>query len=49
METTDNTTIVGWGVPLGQDEIWLAEPGEGMPPRCVTNDEKAQAMQWGKR
>jgi hypothetical protein len=49
METRDNRTTVGWGAPLGQDAIWIAEPGEGVSPRCVTNDEKAQAMKWGKR
>jgi hypothetical protein len=48
-ETRDNRTTVGRGAPLGQDAIWIAEPGEGISPRCVTNDEKAQAMQWGKR
>ena len=49
METSDNTTTVGRGVPLGQDAIWIAEPGDGISPRCVTNDDKAQAMQCGKR
>ena len=48
MEMRDNTTTVGRGA-LGRDAIWIAEPGEGASPCCVTNDEKAQAMQWGKR
>ncbi len=49
IETRDSRTTVGWDAPLGQDAIWIAEPGEGASPRCVTNNEKAQAMQWGKR
>jgi hypothetical protein len=49
METQDNTTTAGRGAPLGQDAIWIAELGEGVSPRCTTNDEKVQAMQWGKR
>ena len=49
METRENSTTVGRGAPLGQDAIWIAEPGEGVSPRCVTHDEKVQAMLWGKR
>ena len=49
METRDNSTTVGQGAPLGQDAIWIAKPREGVSPRCVTHDEKVQAMLWGKR
>jgi hypothetical protein len=49
METRDNSTTVGRSAPLGQDAIWIAEPGEGVSPCCVTHDEKVQAMLWGKR
>ena len=49
MDTRDSTTLVGRGAPLGQDAIWIAEPGDGESPRCMTSDDKVQAMQWGKR
>ena len=49
MDTRDSTTLVGRGAPLGQDAIWIAEPGDGESPRCITSDDKVQAMQWGKR
>ena len=49
METRENTTTVGRGAPLGRDAILIAGLGEGASPRCVTNNEKAQAMQWEKQ
>ncbi len=49
MEMRDNSTTVGRGAPLSQDAIWITEPGEGVSHRCVTHDEKVQAMLWGKQ
>jgi hypothetical protein len=49
METKENTVPVGCGSPIGTDAIWLAIPNEGISPRLVTNDDKAQTMLWAKR
>ena len=50
METRDSSIPVGRGAPIaiGGDAIWLALPGEGVSPRCTTNDDKAQVLLWGK-
>ena len=39
---------MGRGSSIGSDPIWLAIPNEGVSPRLVTNDDKAQAMLWAK-
>ena len=49
MDTNDNFVTVGRGRPIAGDAIWLGVINEGVPPRCVTNDDKAQAVLWGKR
>ncbi len=48
MEIKDNTIPVRWGCPIVSDAIWLGVLNEGNSPCYVTNDEKAQAMLWGK-
>jgi hypothetical protein len=47
-ETRDSSIHVGHGAHIGGDTIWLALPGKGVSPRCTTNDDKAQALLWGK-
>ncbi len=47
MDTNDNFVTVGRGRPIAGDAIWLGVINEGVPPRCVTNDDKAQAVLWG--
>jgi hypothetical protein len=49
MEAKENTIPVGHGGPIVGDAVWLGVPGEGISPQCVMNDEKAQALLWGKQ
>ena len=48
MDTNDNFVAVGQGRTIAGDAIRLGVINEGISPQCVTNDDMAQAMLWGK-
>lgn len=49
MDTNDNFVTVGRGRPIAGDAIWLGVINDGVSPRCVTNDDRAQAVLWTQR
>ena len=46
METRDNTVTIGQGQPIRGDAIWLGSLDECDVPRCVSVDDRSQALEW---